>query len=242
MQYIDTFWEKRNLGVDSCEVRFSPDDTWDDYKAFENKIDNNGYAVVKLPSGRADLMALIQEKGFTFAETAISLKLKKRAYTVPDRIKRLLAKCSCILMTSADIDVLYAEIDKGIFNTDRIYMDKRFPKGTSARRYKNWIGDLVEQGNIPYKIQYAGSTIGFIMVKRVSEDTWDGILAGAYSDYLNTGMGAIVQYMGPDTAFKEGAEFYLGHVSACNPAVLKILLSCGYQVTDIDYVFIRHNP
>lgn len=66
-------------------------------------------------------------------------------------------------------------------------------------------------------------------------------MAAVYSDYEGTGMGYCIQYAGLQSAIERGADTYIGYVSGTNPEVLKILLSIGYVIKEIDYIFIKHN-
>ena len=57
-------------------------------------------------------------------------------------------------MTNDDISELFTQITSGLFETDRIYIDKKFGPNFSALRYVNWISDEINKGAKLYKLLY----------------------------------------------------------------------------------------
>lgn len=241
MRIVNAVWEKRNLGVDCIELSI---DVKDCKKTIENNLDKMHpaeYEVVRIPSERIDIVQLFQNRGYSFIEAAIKLTNNIQKTQIPKKLVKICNNVSWEAMSEKDLDFLYSEIDKNIFKTDRISLDPFFSSQQASQRYKNWIKDLVNAGNIPYKVIYNDKVIGFFLNKKIETDVFDGILAGTYSDYEGSGMGVCVQYAGLKHAKDLNATKYIGHVSANNPAVLKALVLIGFEIKQIEYILIKHN-
>ena len=143
-------------------------------------------------------------------------------------------------MDNNDILFMEEQVHKGIFNTDRISVDPHFSRAVAADRYINWMRELNRNGNPYIKVHYDGKIVGFFINKKLSDTLYDGVLAGVYESYLNSGMGYCVQWAGVDYVRSQGAKKYLGHISLNNPDILKILLSLGYNAIGVQYIFIKH--
>lgn len=241
MQIIDAIWEQRNLGVSCYEIRIEPND---DIKTVMQQLaglKEKQYMVVKISSSCPWATLYFQELGYKFTESAITLNHTLKQISVPPRIKKVFDKCKWLPMTDEDILKMKSEIGKNIFKTDRIYLDPKFKKEQSAQRYTFWLEDLIYSGVQPHKVCYNNEVIGFFINKEIKEGVYDGILAAVYSDFEGTGLGVCVQYMGLDYAISRGGKKYIGHVSANNISVLKSLLSIGFEITEIEYILVKHN-
>jgi hypothetical protein len=197
--------------------------------------------VAKIPSARHELVRFFQEQGYSFMEAAITLKHDLKNVSVPQRLYRVCEKCTWEIMNENDMRQLSCEIEKNIFKTDRVYLDPQFKKGLAARRYDLWVKDLIAQGNLPYKVCYGDDVVGFFLNKEIKPGVYDGLLAATYSDYEGTGMGYCVQYAGIQWAVQQGAKSYIGHISGNNPAVMRVLLSIGFSIKEMKYIFIKHS-
>ena len=240
MKITDAVWEKRNLGVTCTELRVAYGESIADIAAEYSMIKEQQYMVVRIPSSEHDAVRFFQEKGYYFIEAAISLVNDMKS-PVPDRLMRVCGKCGYAPMDSDDIANMFTEIDKNIFKTDRVYLDPHFTSGQAANRYKGWISDLMAAGNVPYKVIFGGEQIGFFINREKTHGVFDGILAAVYEQYEGTGMGLCVQYAGLALAREKQAKKYLGHISGNNPAVMRALFSLGFTVSEIEYVFVKHN-
>lgn len=240
MRIVDAVWEKRNLGVDCYEFHVETKDSLESVKESYRSIEERQYMVARVPSSRYDITAFFQEEGYNFIESAITLEHNLKEIKIPPRLARICSKCSWEKMNEADIAVLSSEIHKNIFKTDRIYIDPAFTEKQAAQRYDYWMKDLIREGNIPYKVLFAEESVGFFLNREMDRHIFDGLLAGTYSNYEGSGMGYCIQYAGIRFAADKGAAGYIGHVSGNNPAVLKVLLSIGFRVKEIEYIFIKH--
>lgn len=240
MKIIDAYWEKRNLGVSCTVLRFDTKDTADKAEEVLASSELSEYNVARVPSSNTEICRVLQQNGFEFIEAAITLTHDLRSISVKRGLEKICQSCSSIPMTENDIQLMEAEIDKGIFRTDRISVDPYFSKEQSSRRFKLWMRDLIAQGNIPYKVMVSGSPVGFFIFREKTPQVYDGILAGVYSEFEGTGMGYCVQYRGLVQAKELGAKKYIGHISGNNVPVRKILDSLGFRLGEIEYIFIKH--
>lgn len=240
MKIVDAVWEERNLGVTCSEIRMEYTDSMESIRESYNLLEERQYMVVKMPSARYDMLHFLQDKGYHFSEVAVTLEHDLKSIDMPGRLEKICESCSWEMMTDDDIQLLHREIFHNIFKTDRVYTDPYFTRQQAAQRYDYWIQDLIHAGNTPYKVMYHGETIGFFLNKKVKDKIYDGLLAATYHEFEGTGMGYCIQYAGIKYAMQQGASKYIGHVSANNPVVLKVLLSIGFHVKEVEYVFIKH--
>ncbi|MBR5914412.1 MAG: hypothetical protein IKZ58_08625 [Selenomonadaceae bacterium] len=231
MKIIDATWEKRNLGVTCYEIEFSNEDKLSDIESNREKFFERQYVVLKVPNNRADISAYVQSQGAKYIESLITFQCDLRNWKLPDSLKDLCALSSYAPMNDDDIEVMFSEIRKGIFKTDRVYLDPYFTKEQAAQRYVNWSKDMLKQGYTPYKILYQGVTVGFYL----------HALAGVYSKFLGTGMGMFVQYACIDSSIKAGRTKAYAVVSSNNPEVVNIRIKLGCQIKSTNYIFVMHN-
>lgn len=240
MKVIDAVWEKRNLGITCCELHMEAKDEFSKVKENYSGMNEKQYMVARIPSSRYDLAYFFQQEGYRFMEAAITLEHDLKEINIPDRLMRVCHKCSWEEMDNDDLARLSSEIYKNIFKTDRIYIDPEFTKQQAAQRYDFWTKDLIKSGSIPYKVMYEKETVGFFLNKRLDGNIYDGLLAATYHAFEGSGMGYCIQYAGIKSALDKGAHKYIGHVSGNNPVVLKVLLSIGFRMKEIEYIFIKH--
>ena len=240
MKIVRADWEKRNLGVVTYEISVGANDpvsalveALEDCKDFE-------YIVLKVESENTEVSKYARKNGFDFIEACADLTLKPKDYISNKRLLPVIKRCSYRQMDKKDLDFLYDQINKGIFHTDRIYLDDFFDRSAASRRYINWINDLIAAGYPAYNVYYAETPVGFFIHKNSDDDIYDGILAGTYEDYEGTGMGYCVQWAGYDHVATSGGKLYLGHVSLTNVNAYKILMSMGFNVSVIKYVYVKH--
>ena len=69
MEIKEAFWEKRNLGIDVCEIIISKSDTEEKISNNLDKLKSNfKYLVAKVPINNIDSLFLLQRKNFKFIE------------------------------------------------------------------------------------------------------------------------------------------------------------------------------
>ena len=104
------------------------------------------YSVLKIPSYRTDLLPIVQKKGYTYVEDMIYTVNYLNDITRSASQERLYNAISVEPMNERDFEILYNEINKGVFDSDRIYIDSFFTHEMARKRYINWILDELKAG------------------------------------------------------------------------------------------------
>ncbi|NME82785.1 hypothetical protein [Clostridium sp. SM-530-WT-3G] len=240
MKIIDAFWEKRNIGVDTIEIIIEEKDTIDDIEETLRKIDSQ-YIVVKVPAGKIDAMFLLNKLGYNFIECIIRVTHDLENIELKGIPKRLSDNVSYSLMNEKDYSVLFDEINKGMFTTDRIYLDPSFTIEQASKRYIGWIKDELSKGAEAFKLVYKEKHVGFFMLKEIEKDTYYPFLAGIYNDYRNTGLGYIFNYKPLCEVVKKGGKMVSTYISTNNSNTVRMHSILGFQFNETNYVYIYHN-
>ena len=239
LKVINAVWEKRNLGVDCHEIKIEINDTIDYIK---NELPKNEaqYTVVKVPSNRCDLNFLLQELGYKYIESSIHLTHDLKNINLNPIQQRILNSIGYETMDKFDIDKLFCEIEKGIFTTDRIYVDPYFTHEQAANRYVNWISDELDKGCEIFKLTYKNDSIGFFTFKNIGNSTCYPFLAGMYNNYLNSGLGMSAIEKPLRETIKRNCTKVSTFVSSNNLKIFRIHLGLGFSLDDIHLVYAKH--
>ncbi|SHG32865.1 hypothetical protein SAMN05720766_101207 [Fibrobacter sp. UWH9] len=238
MNIIDSFWEKENLGVTSKEVIVDLKDSVDEVKNGLAPV-NDQYIVVKIPASMFNITNLVQEMGFQFVEEMIEVEHDLHEVKRNRIHQRLYDSLDYRQMNVSDIETLYAEIDKGMFSSDRISNDPHFTPELSARRYKNWIRQMLNNGAIPYVMSYKGEPAGFIILTTKDRIVYHSVLGGGYEKFRKTGLGMVQKEQ--EIVKSLGGKLVSTNVSSNNVNQCKALLANGYAIKNINHVFVKHN-
>ena len=238
MKIIDSVWEKENLGVTSKEIVIEINDDASEVSQVLNSFDEQ-YIVLKIPSGKSDIMRIANELGYCFIEDIIEVEHDLHEVKRNKILQRLYDSLTYRLMETEDIDNLYNEISKGMFTNDRISNDPIFSIELSARRYKNWIKSLINEGALPYVMSYKEEPAGFIILTTKDKVTYYSVLGGGYEKFRNTGLGMVQKEQ--EIVKKLGGKCVTTNVSSNNVSQIKALLANGYTFSKIDHVYVKHN-
>jgi len=237
MIIVDAVWEERNLGVSTTEITIEAIDN-PDIVAAKLSMLNSGYSVVKIPSNMGHILKAVQNCGYEFIEDMIHVEHDLHEIKMNSILKRLYEKTSYREMNDADFELLQSEIEKGMFDNDRISNDSFFAKGTSAKRYLNWTRDLRSKEAKFYVITYGDEGAGFVVLEKRDEKTYYSVLGGGYEKYRRSGLGIIQKE--PEITRKLGGKRLITSVSSNNVNQLKALIGNGYKPYAIDHVLIKH--
>lgn len=237
MKIVDAYWEKRNLGVSTTEFTVEDNDT---VNSIRDVLDNctSEYQVLRLPYHQTCFLFTVQDLGFKFVEDMFSLKNDLKPIIMNPIVERLYKEISFSLMNGDDIEKLLIEVDHGMFNSDRVFIDPFFDNILARKRYYNWLNDELERGSLFFKYMYKGNTIGFNALKEKGDGVYDAYLGGLYSNYQKSGLGSavfvseIVKYL--------GGKCVVTNVSSNNMKQVKNLLQKGFVITSSYHVFVKH--
>lgn len=237
MKVIDAFWDTRSLGVKTVEINVSDEDTITEIDEALGNIDAE-YVVIKVPSGLSDITMHVQSKGFAFIEDLISVEHDLHEVSRSRILQRMYDSMTYHVMDEDDIQFLYDEVRKGMFSTDRISLDPKFGPEIAARRYVNWLKDLVENEAVPYSLMYRDDREGFIILRDNKDGTYTSVLGAAYEKYRKSGLGIVQKEQ--EIVKGLGGKKVLTAVSSNNAAQVRALISNGYITTHIEHVFVKH--
>jgi hypothetical protein len=237
---IDAHWEKRNLGVSCVEVVVDAADSVDEIRARLAET-NAQYTVVKVPAPRVDAMFAVSELGFAFIEGAINVSWKVGTpIALPKIQQRIADSTSHALMNDADRDVLWAELRKGMHDTDRVALDPHFGKDRAAERYIGWIQDEIARGTDVYKMTYKDQAIGYFTMKHVGDGVYYPFLAGMYESHRTSGMGFLVAYRPMIEVMARSGRVISTYISTNNEPAIRMHVNLSFNFGQVTYVYVKH--
>ena len=245
MKFIDTNWENRNLGIESCEIHFDENDILmnrDEIIDFINSKTQNKYKYIVFKSRIINSMILdiLNSLGYTYVENQITLYLNKKDYYFSDSYKKYVdGKYGCRLASEDEFDYIISEIKKGVFRTDRIANDIAFGVDISNSRYANWAKDLCSDNNsVVYIVLKDDKPIGF-EIGSFNGECYNMILSGIFTSYQKIGLGHYFQNVFLNTIFLN-YDLLKTVVSINNIAILKLRQEANFKIEKINTVFIKH--
>ncbi len=240
MKIVDCPWELVNLDCRVAEISVSAGEAINKEKIQELESDYD-YLVLKIPSGAMSHNIVAAQMGFTLAETQMEMAKHKKDWNFEnDQLtKRLMEQLSVErITTEEDFEELMSLITDDMFSTDRIYLDPEFGPKYSVKRYKNWTRTEWENGSLLYKHLFRGKYVGYSLAKKQREELIC-LLAGCFEQYQKTGIGLwipLVPELYPNMEYSR----YSTHISANNIPVWRMYNHQKYEVTNFDYVFVKH--
>lgn len=235
MNIVDCFWEKANLECRVAEVTVSPEEILllETIQSLEEQYD---YIVLKLPVGDFSNYERAATARFAFIEAQLSIQKKMDSWNLSPKDRKLLSLFSAVEVTDyAEMEVVLSKITDKMFTTDRISLDPVFGPEYSARRYRNWTRTAFEQGAILQRFFYKDLEIGYALSK-FEDNIIHGLLGGAYD---GEGMGLIVP-TGPLFLENRRIDWFKTKISANNIPVLRLYNHFNFEITNVEYVFVKH--
>ena len=237
MKKVNADWELRNLNVKTIEVVIEKDDSSVYVQQQLSEIDGD-YVVVKVSSDINGMINIIQNCGYKYIEDLIHVEHDLREVTRSRVLQRLYDETTYRRMNDDDINQLFDEVDDGMFDSDRISNDPMFGKDFAARRYSNWLRNLLNKGASFYVIRYRNDSTGFVVLETADGINYHSVLGGGYRKYRSSGMGIIQKEQEITRAL--GGRRVLTSVSSNNVKQLKALIVNGYVPYSIDHIFVKH--
>jgi hypothetical protein len=240
MKIINAFWEERNIGKKTIEVEYEKSDNETDFINSITSLKDASYIVIKAPSGNFELSSILSEKGFKYIESIIEISLPLKEYILPPKLVKLNDSISYEIVDNIRIDSVCKQINKGIFTTDRIAIDKNFGYEISNKRYSNWVRDEFNNNNSIFEIKFGAKYIGFFGIKEKSKFTYEIFLAGIYVEVQSFGLGfSIISKSIEEISLKQAKQI-ITHISTNNIQIMRLYTQLGFTPIDIKNVFIKH--
>ena len=237
MIIIDAKWEERNLGIKVQEVQIERKDSLQDISQMILKLDSK-YQVIKVPVKRVDVHFLLANRGFVFIEAMNKLYFDIEKSNVEDKYKSQNLNLS--LMNQDEINNMIKQIEKNLFNTDRVSLDINFSKEIAAKRYIGWVKDEQEKKSWFIKCMLNEKQIGFLAIKKMSNKEYDNFLYGVYPEFRNQGYAIKMTYKLIEKLKEIGGEKLYTNISSNNESSLFSRARHGFIISDITYVFVKH--
>lgn len=236
MKIIDAIWEKRNLNVDTVEFEIEEND---DISVIDTITGSEKqYNVVKIPSQNYKVIQAIQECGYRFVEIMAYYIIRSGALRLTSVQQRIVDSIETLPMSTEDIEELHFELNRNIFDTDRVYCDKHFTHEQAANRYWGWINDEINRGGKLFKYVYKGKNIGFSGVSRNNSTVF---LSGMYSESKHGGFGLIIPVNVYRVGMNNGDIKMYGMVSSTNISVQKMYTQMGYTLDHTITIMVKNN-
>lgn len=239
---IDAFWEKRNLGISIYEVTIEERANVEELDSIDKL--NGDLIFVKINSNNTDVIERISQKKFTYTENQFSIQKKIKNHIVSDlHLTTLKFLESHPISNLSEAEIIFDELDRGLFTTDRISLDKNFGIQTSNLRYKNWIYDMINSGNYEcciIRTKNNKTPVSFY-INKYDGDISQCILGGVFNDFKNRGFGHSFIYFSIENSIKQNCKILKTQISSNNIPVFNIYSSVfGFEIKENYVVFKKH--
>lgn len=247
MKCINAEWEIRNLGVRTVEISVEKKDLELSETEFLQAVENYRqqysakYVVVKSDTRYPAISFFLQKTGYWLIENQIGLKLyREDAIRAFEEYKNLFEGVSYRQATEGDMEIIYRELKRGMFKTDRIALDPFFGVEIANRRYAFWIKDAVNQGAKTCICLYKNNPVGFSVDKEKNNKIYDSLLGGIFARDELHNFGAAASQASTKKFIDGNYEFEKTAVSSNNLNVLQLHLMFGRKIDKIKNVFVKH--
>lgn len=231
----NAIWEKDNFNKNVLEIQFEPTDTKDCLDTLSTLEKEFNYILAKVPKMKIDLAHRLEEHEFRFLETQISLSYNLKKHKSLEQKNRIQFKQ---LHKPDDLDVLIASIDLGLFLTDRVAIDPTLGIEYANTRYINWIkNDFENKATKIIEASIDNRKMGFFYLKDRGNNVIDAVLFAIYQDSQKRGYTVKVMEQMLVYLAKEGYTRVETKVSSNNIEILKLHLSLGLRVENVNYIF-----
>lgn len=239
MKITEAFWEKKSLGLATLELNI---DLGDDLGSALNKVDYKRFqhVVCKVPAPDIASCHILEEQGFRFVEAQMDVfKSLKVPLDFESDTFQIAKRMTCLETTSSHIQNIASEIQKGIFDTDRVALDPRFGSSLAAERYANWLLDEFHSGSKVFEILRGERGVGFFILRPHSQQTgqYAVVLGGMYQEWKNSHYGVAVVGCPILEAKRLGGLELTTSISTNNLPIIRQYMYFGYHLRKVNYVF-----
>jgi hypothetical protein len=239
MKLINAYWEIRNSGLTTCEIVFEKDDSIDDYLA-ANVEKSFQYSIVKIPPDNLKLVHYFEDIGYKYIETQFNVCVAtSELEKIDKKWERVLEDTVCQqLRNEEELDIILSNIREGMFDRDRVSLDEKLGKETSALRYNNWIMDLYRDANTKvYYLIKRGEKVGFFIIREGTDKYIHSVIAGIFNNYKGQGLSVTLIYYYLKLATERKAKNVYTSFSSNNIGMLNTFTkTVSFKTLSIYYV------
>lgn len=237
MNIVHAIWEKRNSGLNTYEVTIEKNDT--NFAKIYDLKKSCEYIVVRINNGDIKKNSELENNGFNFLETRMSISLSLNKYKFSEDICKFIEKnpvVENIVQSKKDLDEII-KLVPNMFISDRISLDPMLNENVSENRYKNWLFDMDKNEAITlYTLKTKQNTIGFYSYS-VERNSMNAILGGISNKFSGSGLGFFLIVNPIKKAIKLDLSYLNTVISSNNLPVLRLYSKFGFQIKNIEYVF-----
>ncbi|HET7658632.1 MAG TPA: GNAT family N-acetyltransferase [Bacillales bacterium] len=215
-----TPWDSEVLGMDTYELTDSSDQT------LSKTTNIPGHFTVKVDP--LSTKQYLHEFGFYYCDTLLKPCCRKDQFLkyINSRIR---------ISEREELNDLLA-ISNGAYRHGRFHRDFNVGKPGAHKRYDRWLSQLYKE-NVVWGLLYDKELAGFAAIKE------NGILLYALKEkFRGRGLGKSFFSSVCDQLFQMGNEEIYTSVSACNLAMINMVMSVGFRIKEVVDVYHKFNP
>ena len=249
MRCVYAEWEERNLGCRTIELTIEKKDTLLPMEKVLQKIEHciceyqAQYIVVRSNTKYHRIGQYLQTQGFFLMEAQVGLKLEREnVIDTYEKYRDLFPNVTYRSASENDLEYVVSEIQKGIFETDRISLDPYFGKTVANRRYAIWTEDTYRRGGNLFISFYREKPMGFFLdlYEDEKKKKIKGLLGGLFLNENHQHCGSMHIFVGRMSFLDRELLMEKTSVSTNNLSILQLQLMFGSKIVSIDNVYIKH--
>lgn len=245
MKCVNAVWDFRNLGVKTVKFEIEKNDVLEDCltQIEEFRLEHEAkYVVIKSNMRYQGVSIFFQNAGFTLINNEIVLKLTREdVLKVIEKYKDFCDDVSYKLADEADMQLIYSELEKGIFKvSDYVALDPFFSKEQKNRRFILYVKDVIAQGAEVFLTFYKDKPLGFFIQKLIGNKKSDDKLGCVFNEAEANHQGGLSTLARCKHFIDSGLENEISEVSLTNLNVLCLTLEFGRKITGAKNVLVKH--
>ena len=142
-----------------------------------------------------------------------------------------------------DLNMICAEIENGIFTTDRVSLDNKFGVKLANRRYSLWVQDEWKRGAVICIALFKNQPAGFTLYKFDSDkNLLNDIIGGCFKKITSEKIapGSAFFYAGRKCFLDNEWKKHRSSVSSNNLGALNLHLMFGAKIFGIENILVKH--
>ena len=240
IEIIHATWEKLNLGKDVTEIIVPIHPDLAELKNCILNLDTE-LIYVKVHHSNIEAIKFLEKLDFEYCENLFTIKKRLRFFKMHTVFENALSNLYSKPVNNIDLENIFYELDKNMFNSDRIALDPNFGQNFSNLRYKNWLNDMYNLKD-EYQINIIKNKyhkpIGFYTNQYKGKIAY-APLGGVFSDYQNKGLSHSIIYFPLIDALNNNCKVLKTQISGNNVPVFNIYSSVfGFEITE-NYVVLK---